>query len=462
MEQFDLVVIGGGPGGYVAALRGAQLGMKTALIEQDRLGGVCSNWGCIPTKALLKSAAVLHTVKEAKRYGIEVPEYRIHFGTVIKRSRQAAERLSKGVAFLLKKHGVRHIEGRATLRSRTVIDVTAGKQQLKVQAGKIILATGGRPRTIPGLEPDGDRVIGSREAMLLPQPPRRLVIIGGGAIGVEFAYFFNEFGTAVHLVEMLPRILPGEDEEISRELEKSFRKSGIQITTGAQVARIDRLKTKVKVTVNRGDETEVIEGEQALVAVGVVGNIEGIGLETVGVTTTDGLIAIDARCQTSIPGIYAVGDVTGPPYLAHRASAQGVVAAEHAAGRTVRPLDDANIPACVYCEPQVASVGLTEQAAREQGYDVKVGRFPFRANGKALAAGETTGFVKLVFDRRYGELLGGHIIGAEATEMIAELGTAKALETTWEELATTIHAHPTLSEAVMEAALDAFRGSIHQ
>ncbi len=460
--QYDVAVLGGGPGGYVAAIRAAQLGLKTAIIDEDKLGGICLNWGCIPTKALLKNAEVLHTVKGAKQFGITIPSFDVDFPKVIERSRSVSDRLSKGIQFLMKKNGIDHFLGRGELTNANTLIIKRKDGPQKVTANHIIIATGGRPREFPGLEIDKKRVIGSKQAMVLEKPPKTMIIIGAGAIGVEFAYFFQSFGSKIHLVEMMDRILPIEDKDISLELEKSLKKSGIKVHTGTQVKMIDRLKTKVKVHIASGGTTEILEGDVALVAVGVTGNIEGIGLEKAGVKTDRGAIKIDKYGQTSVPSIYAIGDVTGPPWLAHVASAQGHVAAEKIAGHTTRPVDYSNIPGCTYCQPQVASLGLTEEKALEAGYKIKVGKFMFRASGKAMAIHETTGFVKIIFDEKYGELLGCHIIGSEATEMIAELGVAKALETTWEELATTIHAHPTLSEAIMEAAMDAFGQSIHQ
>ncbi len=462
MAQFDIVVLGGGPGGYVAAIHAAQLGENTAIIDEDNLGGVCLNWGCIPTKALLKNAEILHYVKNSKKFGINIPEYEVDFGKTIKRSRDVSQRLSKGIEFLMKKNKITHIEGRGVFKTANEIEVTKGKKKESVRAEKIIVATGARPRIFPGMEPDGKQVITSKEAMILKEPPKKMVIIGAGAIGAEFAYFYNEYGTQVHLIEMMPEILPIEDVEISKEVEKSFKKSGIKIYKETKVTQIEKLKTKVKVHAEKGDENQIIDADIVLNAVGVTGNIENIGLEEIGVTTDRGAITINEFNQTSVQNIYAIGDVSGPPWLAHVASAQGHVSAEHAAGNSTHPVDYSNIPGCTYCQPQVASLGMTEAKAKEAGHDIKVGRFDFRASGKALATGDSTGFVKIIFDAKYGELLGCHIVGSEATELIAELGVAKALETTWQEIAMTVHAHPTLSEAVMEAALDAFGQSVHQ
>ena len=462
MAKFDIAVLGGGPGGYVAAIRAAQLGKKTVIIDEDNLGGVCLNWGCIPTKALLKNAEILHYVKNSKKFGINITEYDVDFGKTIKRSRDVSQRLSKGIEFLIKKNKITHINGRGVLKSVEEIEVTNGQKKESIKADSIIIATGARPRIFSGMEPDGKQVITSKEAMILKEPPKKMVIIGAGAIGAEFAYFYNEYGTQIHLIEMMTNILPVEDLDVSKEVEKSFKKSGIKIYTETKVTKIEKLKTKVKVYAEKGKKTQVIDADIVLNAVGVTGNIENIGLEILGVKTDRGSITINEFNQTSVPNIYAIGDVSGPPWLAHVASAQGRVAAEHAVGRNAHPVDYLNIPGCTYCQPQVASLGMTEAAAKKAGHEIKVGRFDFRASGKALATGDSTGFVKIIFDKKYGELLGCHIVGSEATELIAELGVAKALETTWQEIAMTVHAHPTLSEAVMEAALDAFGQSVHQ
>lgn len=461
MNSFDIAILGGGPGGYVAAIRAAQLGKKVAIIDKDRLGGVCLNWGCIPTKALLKNAEVLHTVKNAKRFGVKVTGYEVDFPATIKRSRQIADRLSKGVEYLMKQNEVTFFPGAGKLLAADQIEVEGSEGEELVKAEKIIIATGARNRTFPGLETDGEKVISSKEAMVLPEPPESLVIIGAGAIGVEFAYFYNSFGTKVHLVEMLPRILPVEDEDVSAELTKHFKKSGIKIHTETRVTGIDRSADGVQVQIDKAGEAAVIEGSLALVAVGVTGNIEDIGLENLGIETDRGAIVVDEFGKTNVENIYAIGDVAGSPWLAHVASAQGRVAVEQAFGKNPEPVDMQNIPGCTYCQPQVASVGLTEQMAINQGMEIRVGKFLFRNIGKSLAIGESNGFVKLIFDASSGKLLGCHIIGAEATELIAELGVAKVLGATWLDLATTIHAHPTLSEAVMEAAADAWGEAIH-
>ena len=462
MAAFDTVVLGGGPGGYVSAIRAAQLGNKTAIIDQDRLGGICLNWGCIPTKALLKSAEILHYIKNSGVYGIKVPKYDIDFDQTIKRSRDISFNLSKGIEFLMKKNKIKHIVGRGMLNSESEVIVDDGKKKQKIQAKKIIIATGGRVKKFPGIEFDGINIISSKEAMVVDSPPKKLIIIGAGAIGVEFAYFFNEFGSQVHLIEMMPNILPNEDLEISKELEKLFKKTGINIHTDTKVSNIKKLQKNVKVSLEKGKTSKIINAEKVLIATGVQGNIEEIGLENVGIKTDNDSIVINEFNQTSVRNIYAIGDVSGPPWLAHVASAQGHVAAEHASGLTTHPLDYSNVPACTYCQPQVASLGLTEKAAKDKGYKIKVGRFKFSGSGKALAIGSSEGFIKIIFDEKYGELLGCHIIGHDATELIAELTIAKALETTWQEIAITMHAHPTLSEAIMEAAQDAYGQGIHQ
>ena len=462
MATFDTVVLGGGPGGYVSAIRAAQLGNKTAIIDQDKLGGICLNWGCIPTKALLKSAEILHYIKNSGGYGIKVPKYDIDFDQTIKRSRDISFNLSKGIEFLMKKNKIKHIVGRGMLNSESEVIVDDGKKKQKIQAKNIIIATGGRVKKFPGIEFDGINIISSKEAMVVESPPKKLIIIGAGAIGVEFAYFFNEFGSQVHLIEMMPNILPNEDLEISKELEKLFKKTGINIHTDTKVSNIKKLQKNVKVSLEKGKTSKIINAEKVLIATGVQGNIEEIGLENVGIKTDNDSIVINEFNQTSVQNIYAIGDVSGPPWLAHVASAQGHVAAEHASGLTTHPLDYSNVPACTYCQPQVASLGLTEKAAKDKGYKIKVGRFKFSGSGKALAIGSSEGFIKIIFDEKYGELLGCHIIGHDATELIAELTIAKALETTWQEIAITMHAHPTLSEAIMEAAQDAYGQGIHQ
>ena len=462
MKQYDLAILGGGPGGYVAAIRAAQLGLSTAIIDQDKLGGICLNWGCIPTKALLKNAEVLDTIKNAKNFGINIPSYKVDFAKTIKRSRQTSARLSKGIEFLMKKNKITHIIGRGSFIAKNNIEVKNGKKRVALKAKYFIIATGGRPKVYPGIDYDGKLVISSKEAMILNHPPEEMIIVGGGAIGAEFAYFYNSYGTKVTLLEMMDRVLPMEDLEVSKELEKNFIKIGIAVQTSTTVERIETLKTKVKVHTKRGNKKELIKGSVALLAVGIMGNTEDMGLEKIGIKIEKGAILIDDYGQTNVPNIFAIGDVTGPPWLAHVASAQGHVAAEKIAGHPTFPVDYSNIPACTYCQPQVASLGLTEAQAREAGHQIKVGIFNFHSSGKAMAMGSTNGFVKIIFEEKYGELLGCHIIGAEATELIAELAMAKGLEATWQDLARTVHAHPTLSEAIMEASLDAFGEAVHQ
>ncbi len=459
MTKFDVIVVGGGPGGYVAAIRSAQLGKKTAIIESNHLGGVCLNWGCIPTKALLKNADVLDIVKNASKYGIEIPEYSVNWSKVIKRSRDVSKRLNKGIEFLMKKNKITYIPARGRLLDKHTVEATdESGETKKINAEYIIIATGARSKWFSGMEPDGDRVITSKEAMVQETQPKSLVIIGAGAIGIEFAHFYATYGTKVTIIEAMPHILPVEDEEVSKELQSIFKKRKINILTNTFVEKIDRLKTKVKVQTKDGD---VIEADKALIAVGVQGNIENIGLESVGINLENGWIKSNEYLQTNISNIYAIGDVAGPPWLAHVASEEGIIAAEHLAGESPHPMKYDNIPGCTYCHPEVASVGFTEKAALKAGYEIKVGKFPFRALGKSMAVGDTDGFVKVIYDEKYGELLGCHIIGAEATNLITEAGVARKLETTWHEMLTTIHPHPTLSEAIMEATADAFDEAIH-
>ena len=459
MAAYDVVVIGGGPGGYSAAIRARQLGRKTALIEEADLGGVCLNWGCIPTKALLKQAEVYQLVRHADEYGIKVGEPEVDWEMVIGRSRAVAERLSKGVAYLMQKNGVDVLQGRGKLTPARKVQIDDGKSVTELDAAQVILATGSRPKSIPGVEFDGTRIISSKEAMVQEKRPQALAIIGAGAIGVEFAYFYRAYGSEVLLLEALPQILPREDEEIAAGLAESLSEQGIEVATGAKVVAVNNKKRRVAVRYEVGGEAFAREVDRVLVATGVQGNIEGLGLEAAGVRTRNGMVEVDGRMETSAKGVYAIGDVAGTPQLAHAAVQEGIAAVEFAAGKE-RP-ELGQVPNCIYCQPQVASVGMSEKEAREAGRDVKVGRFPFAASGKGQAAGETAGLVKLVFDARYGELLGGAILGAEATELIAELGLALRLEATYEELLLTVHAHPTLSEAVMEAAGQAFGEAIN-
>ncbi len=463
LKKFDLVVLGGGPGGYVAAIRAAQLGMKVGCVERDKLGGICLNWGCIPSKALLKSAEVLSLFKEAKEYGISYENLKVDFKKVVKRSRDAANRLSQGVEYLFKKNKIEKINGIGKFLNANTITVTdnTGKEVMQVTGKNILISTGARPRELPGIKIDGKRVITSTEAMILESIPRELLIIGAGAIGAEFAYFYNTFGTKVTLIEMMPNILPIEDIEVTTQLEREFKKQGIGILTEAKVESVasDEKGVTIKVTGKQGSQE--LKAELALVAIGIQGNSDGLELEKIGVKVEKTWIQVDKKTyRTNISGVYAVGDVIGAPWLAHVASAEGIRCVEGIAGVETEPLDYDSIPGCTYCQPQVASIGLTEAKTKELGYETKIGRFPFTANGKAIATNEAVGFVKLIFDAKYGELLGAHIIGHSATELIAELGLAKKLETTPYEIMRTVHAHPTLSESIMEAAEDALGHAI--
>jgi dihydrolipoamide dehydrogenase len=461
-EKFDILIIGGGPAGYVSAIRASQLGFKTALVERDQVGGICLNWGCIPTKALLKSAELFNLMKRANEFGLKVENLEFDFKKIIQRSRQAAERLSKGVEFLLRKNNVTKFSGYGFILKQGVIGVKNEKDEFEIQAENIIIATGARPRELPGIKIDGKFIITSKEAMLLDEPPKSMIIIGAGAVGVEFAYFYNSFGTKITLIEMMPSILPNEDREITDILAKSFQKSGIEILTETKVIEAKAVNGKAEVKIQNRDGEKILNADVVLVAVGVRGNSDNIGLENVGVEVENSFIKVDKKTyMTNVERIYAIGDVIGPPLLAHVASAEGIRCVEGIAGVETLPVDYNNIPSCTYCVPQVASIGLTEQKAIENGYEIKVGRFPFRANGKALTIGETEGMVKVIFDAKYGELLGAHIIGPEATELIAEFGVAKTLESTAFEIIKTVHAHPTLSEALMEASADALKEAIH-
>jgi dihydrolipoamide dehydrogenase len=460
--NFDVIVLGSGPGGYVAAIRASQLGLKTAIVEREALGGICLNWGCIPTKALLKSAAVFEYINHAKDYGIEVSAPKADFPAVVKRSRGVAEGMSKGVQFLMKKNKIEVIMGTGKLKPGKKVAVTAadGKTS-EISASHIIVATGGRSRELPALKQDGKKIIGYREAMVLPNQPKSMIIVGSGAIGVEFAYFYAAMGTKVTIVEFMPNIVPVEDEEVSKALAKSFKSMGIEILTNAEVTKVDTSGAGCKVTVKESSGEKNLEADIVLSAVGVVANIEGIGLEDVGIITEKGKIVVDKYYKTNIPGYYAIGDCTPGQALAHVASAEGIICVEQIAGHHPQPLDYGNIPGCTYCTPEIASVGMTEKAAKEKGIEVKIGKFPFSASGKASASGHKEGFVKLIFDARYGELLGAHMIGANVTEMIAECVALRKLETTGEELIKTVHPHPTMSEAIMEAAAAAYGEVIH-
>ena len=461
-KKYDIIILGGGPGGYVAAVRAAQLGKKVAIVEKEQLGGICLNWGCIPTKSLLKSAEMIDSIKNADQYGIKISSYKIEYGKIIDRSRQISERLSKGISFLMKKNNITHIQGRGVFTAKDNIEVSKGKKVTNVKSKHFIVATGCRPKNVPGVTFDGKQIISSKEAMILKKPPKDMVIIGGGAIGSEFAYFYNSCGTKITMIEMMDRILPMEDKDISKELRKQFIDSGIAINTNTIVEKVEKLKTKVKVHVKNGSKKTIIESSVVLVAIGLTGNIEDIGLNLLGINTNNGSITIDDYGQTNISNIFAIGDVSGPPWLAHVASAQGHVAVEKIVDHNTEPIDYNNIPSCTYCQPQVASLGLTEIQAKEAGFNIKVGKFYFKSSGKALSVGKPVGFVKIIFDSKYGELLGCHIIGSQATELIQELVIAKNLEATWENLAYTMHPHPTLSESIMEAALDAYGIGVHQ
>ncbi len=464
-DSYDVVVIGTGPGGYETAIRASQLGFKTAVIEKNKLGGVCLNIGCIPTKALLKSAEVMAYMSHASDYGLELEgQAKANFAKVVERSRGVADKMNKGVGFLMKKNKIDVIMGKATLTkpgemtiepSETMDGETVGEART-VSAQHIIVATGARAREIPPLPVDGDKVITYKEAMLQKKRPDRMLIVGAGAIGVEFAYFYHHMGTEVTIVEVQDRIVPVEDEDVSKELGRAYKKMGVTLMTGAQVQSVDTSGDTVKVTIKTSKGDEVVETDQVLSAVGVVGNVENLGLEALGIQTDRGSIVTNERGETSVPGIYAIGDVAGAPWLAHKASHEGILCIEQIAGHDVKPMNKLDIPGCTYCQPQIASVGYTEKGAEEAGYELKVGKFPFQANGKASAIGHTEGFVKVIYDAKYGELLGCHIIGAEATEMIAEAVTARELETTAHEMMEAIHPHPTLSEAVMEATKVAY------
>jgi dihydrolipoamide dehydrogenase len=463
--HFDLVVIGAGPGGYVAAIRAAQLGLKTAIIEREHLGGICLNWGCIPTKALLRTSELYHTMKRASEFGLAADNVRFDLARVVERSRKVAERLSNGVAYLMRKNKITVIDGTARLKGAGRIAVTGktGQPLPDIEAKNIIIATGARARTLPGLEPDGKLIWTYKEAMVPESFPKSLLIVGSGAIGIEFASFYRTLGAEVTVVEILDRILPAEDAEISTLARKAFAKQGIAIHTGTSVERLVKGDGRVTAMLKKPNgEAGEMTVERVILAIGITGNVEGIGLEQQGVKVEKGHIVIDEWCRTSAPGLCAIGDVVGPPWLAHKASHEGIICVEKIAGvEGVHPLDKTNIPGCTYSAPQVASIGLTEDAARVGGYELKIGRFPYSANGKAIAVGETEGMVKTIFDAKTGSLLGAHLIGAEATELIQGFGIAKTLETTEAELIASIFPHPTLSEMMGESVLDAFGRAIH-
>ena len=461
--NYDVIVIGSGPGGYVAAIRASQLGMKAAVVEKEELGGVCLNWGCIPTKALLKSALVFSYASHAMDYGVKIDgDVKPDFEGMVKRSRTVAGNMSKGVQFLLKKNKIEHLRGFGKVKPGKVVEVTDDKGKATEYTAKhIIIATGARTRELPNLKQDGKKIIGYRDAMVLPKQPASMVVVGSGAIGAEFAYFYNTIGTKVTLVELLPNIVPLEDEEVSRQMERIFKKAGMKVMNGATVESVNTKgkSCKVKIKTRKGEEE--IEADIVLSAVGISTNIEGIGLEDVGITLEKDKIKVDEFYQTNVQGYYAIGDVVHGPALAHVASHEGITCVERIAGLNVDPLDYNNLPACTYTNPEIASVGMTEKQAKETGYEVKVGKFPFSASGKANAAGAKDGFVKVIFDAKYGEWLGCHMIGSNVTELIAEVVAARKLETTGEEIIKSVHPHPTMSEAVMEAAAAAYDEVIH-
>ena len=465
---YDVIVIGSGPGGYVAAIRASQLGFKTAIVEKESLGGICLNWGCIPTKALLKTASVYENFSHAADYGIIASEFKADFPAVVKRSRGVADKMSKGIQFLMKKNKIDVIMGMGKLNAKKEVEVAgADGKATTYQAKHVILATGARARQLPNLPIDGKKVIGYREAMVLPEQPKTMIVVGSGAIGVEFAYFYNSIGTQVTIVEFMPRIVPVEDEDVSKELEKSFKKKGITVMTNASVEKVDTTGNGVKATVKTQNGDVVLEADIVLSAAGIVANIENIGLEALNIKTEKGKVLVDKYFKTNVDGIYAIGDITPGQALAHVASKGAVICVEaiaYAEGKhkhLPEPLDYGNVPGCTYCSPEVASVGMTEKQAKEAGYEVKVGKFPFSASGKASAAGATDGFVKVVFDAKYGEWLGTHMIGYNVTEMIAETVVARKLETTWQEVLDSIHPHPTMSESVKDAVEVALGEAIH-
>lgn len=457
MSKYDVIVLGTGPGGYVAAIRASQLGLKTAVVEKESLGGVCLNWGCIPTKALLKSAQVFEYLKHAEDYGLKVENADKDFAAVVKRSRGVAEGMSKGVQFLMKKNKIDVIEGYGKIKPGKKIDVD-GKEY---SADHIIISTGARSRELPSLPQDGKTVIGYREAMTLPEQPKKMIVVGSGAIGVEFASFYNSMGTEVTIVEYMPNVVPVEDEDVSKQFGRSMKKAGIKVMTNSSVEKVEKTKDGVKATVKTKKGEEILEADIVLSAVGIKTNIENIGLEDVGIVVDRDKIIVNDWYQTNIPGYYAIGDVTKGPALAHVASAEGITCVEKIAGMHVEAIDYSNIPGCTYATPEIASVGMTEKQAKEAGYELKIGKFPFSASGKASASGAKDGFVKVIFDAKYGEWLGCHMIGAGVTDMIAEAVLGRKLETTGHEVLKTIHPHPTMSEAVMEAVADAYDEVIH-
>ena len=457
MTKYDLIIIGSGPGGYVTAIRASQLGFKTALVEKESLGGICLNWGCIPTKALLKSAQVFEYLNHANDYGLNIKGFSSDFKAIISRSRNIAEGMSKGVKFLMKKNKIDVISGYGKIKPDKVVDVDG----IEYKADHIVIATGARSRILPTIPQDGKKIFGYREAMNLPKQPKKLIIVGSGAIGVEFAYFYNSLGTKVTIVEYLPNLVPLEDHEISKELEKSFKKRGINVMTSSEVTSISTKGKGVKAVIKTSKGEETLEADTLLSATGVKSNIEDIGLEKVGIAVDKDKILVNSYYQTNIPGYYAIGDIIPGPALAHVASAEGILCVEKIAGHDVTPIDYGNIPSCTYCSPEISSVGLTEKQSIDQGFDVKIGKFPFSASGKASASGHKDGFVKVIFDSKYGEWLGCHMIGSGVTDMIAEAVLGRKLETTGHDVLKTIHPHPTMSEAIMEAVADAYDEVIH-
>lgn len=457
MNNYDIIVVGSGPGGYVTAIRSSQLGFKTAIVEKESLGGVCLNWGCIPTKALLKSAQVFEYLNHAEDYGLNAENVSKDFNKIIDRSRNVAKGMSKGVNFLMKKNKIDVLTGYGKIKKDKIVSVDGNDYK----ASHVIIATGSRSRTIDSIPQDGNQIIGYREAMTLKKQPKSITIVGSGAIGIEFAYFYNSIGTKVNIVEYMPNIVPLEDEDVSKELEKSFKKKGINILTSSEVISVKKTKNKVIATIKKNDEETNLESEILLSAVGIKSNIENIGLEDVGIAVDNDKIIVDKYYNTNIPGYYAIGDVVSGPALAHVASAEGILCVEKIAGHNVSPINYGNIPGCTYCSPEISSVGLTEKQAIEKGYKIKVGKFPFSASGKASASGTKEGFVKVIFDEKYGEWLGCHMIGAGVTDMIAEAVLGRKLETTGTEVLKAIHPHPTMSEAVMEAVAAAYDEVIH-
>lgn len=459
---YDIIVIGSGPGGYVAAIRAAQLGFKVAVVERAELGGICLNWGCIPTKALLKSAQVFNYIQHASKYGIQAGEAKPDFEAIVKRSREVADQMSKGIQFLLKKNNIGILVGTGKVQPGKIVEVTDPEgNQTDYSSKHIIIATGARSRDFPNFKQDGKKIIGYREAMNLPKQPESMVVIGSGAIGSEFAYFYNSIGTKVTLIELLPNVVPLEDEEVSKTLAREFKKAGMTVMTGATVESVDTKGKLCKVTVKTKKGEEVVEAEVVLSAVGIATNIEGIGLEETGIKHEKGKIMVDDFYKTNVEGYYAIGDIVHGPALAHVASHEGIICVEKIAGKQVEPLDYGNIPACTYTSPEIASVGMTEQAAKEAGYEIRVGKFPFTASGKATTSGSREGFVKVIFDAKYGEWLGAHLIGDNVTEMIAGVVAARKLETTGKEIIETVHPHPTMSEAIMEAVAQAYGECVH-